>query len=176
MNDHGVTSGWVDLIRDARPGQFEPHGDEMFHYRTQGLTIEMNKHDREAVCSPVFRKIFCSGSVSSTSWRCGTSWLPTTALESPRAVRMPSTTQYVAKELSPCGTVGHHHHIARWPFPSCEKGSSLGYCCRILLSSICRLLTFGSFDQLPRGECANLFMIRPNLHDYLLVLSKLDHR
>ncbi|KAJ6174824.1 hypothetical protein N7485_004629 [Penicillium canescens] len=61
MNDYGVTPGWVDLIRDARPGQFEPHGNEMFHYRTQGLTIEMNKHDREAVCSPVFRKIFCSG-------------------------------------------------------------------------------------------------------------------
>ncbi|KAJ6047219.1 uncharacterized protein N7446_012053 [Penicillium canescens] len=61
MNDYGVTPGWVDLIRDARPGQFEPHGNEMFHYRTQGLTIEMKKHDREAVCSPVFRKIFCSG-------------------------------------------------------------------------------------------------------------------
>ena len=61
VNDYGVTPGWVDLIRDARPGQFEPHGNEMFHYRTQGLTIEMNKHDREAVCSPVFRKIFCSG-------------------------------------------------------------------------------------------------------------------
>jgi hypothetical protein len=24
----------------------------------------MNKHDREAVCSPVFRKIFCSGPLS----------------------------------------------------------------------------------------------------------------
>ncbi|OGE46964.1 hypothetical protein PENARI_c082G11368, partial [Penicillium arizonense] len=60
-NDYGVTPGWVDLIRDARPGQFEPYGNEMVHYRTQGLTIEMNKHDREAVCSPVFRKIFCSG-------------------------------------------------------------------------------------------------------------------
>ena len=54
VNDYGVAPGWVDLIRNARPGQFEPHGNEMFHYRTHGLTIEMNKHDREAVCSPVF--------------------------------------------------------------------------------------------------------------------------
>jgi hypothetical protein len=54
VNVYGVTPGWVDLIRNARPGQFEPRGNEMFHYRTQGLTIEMYKHDREAVCSPVF--------------------------------------------------------------------------------------------------------------------------
>lgn len=60
-NGHGVIPSWVDLIRKAHPGQFEPHGNEMFCYRAQGLTIEMTKHDRDAVCCPVFRKIFCSG-------------------------------------------------------------------------------------------------------------------
>lgn len=42
-NDHRLIPSWVDLIRKAYLGQFEPHGNEMSCYRAQGLTIELTK-------------------------------------------------------------------------------------------------------------------------------------